>query len=79
MRNGLKALLGAFGGVTLALLAVWGLSANTERLNVIERVMAGGIMGRGALGTLVGLLFWALAVVLVVGLWVWLIQARHRR
>jgi hypothetical protein len=79
VRSGLKALLGAFGGVILALLAVRGLAANTERLSVIESVMAGGIMGGGVLGTLVGLLFWALVVVLVVGLWVWLIQARHRR
>jgi hypothetical protein len=79
VRSGLKALLGAFGGVILALLAVRGLSANTGRLSVIERVMAGGMMGGGVLGMLVGLLFWALVVALVVGLWVWLIQARTRR
>ena len=79
MRNRLKSLLGAFGGVILALLAVRSLSANTESLNVIERVMAGGMMGGGVLGMLVGLLFWALVVALVVGLWVWLIQARTRR
>jgi hypothetical protein len=75
----LKALLGAFGGVILALLAVRGLSANTESLSVMERVMAGGIMGGGVLGMLLGLLFWALVVALVVGLGVWLIQGRQRR
>jgi uncharacterized membrane protein (DUF441 family) len=79
LRTVLKALLGAFGGVILALLAVRGLSANGESLSVIERVMAGGVMGGAVLGMLVGLLFWALVVALVVGLGVWLIQARTRR
>jgi hypothetical protein len=63
----LKTLLGALGGVILALLAVEGLSANTQGLSVIDRVM-GGMMGGGVLGMLVGLLFWALVVALVVGL-----------
>ena len=75
----MKALLGAFGEVILALLAARGLSANTESLSVMERVMAGGIMGGGVLGMLLGLLFWALVVALVVGLGVWLIQGRQRR
>ena len=79
MRNGLKTLLGALGGVILALLAVGGLSANTQSLSVIERVMAGGTMGGGVLGMLAGLLFWALVVALVAGLVAWLVtQDRHR-
>ena len=79
MRNGLKTLLGALGGVILALLSVGGLSANIQSLSVVERVMAGGTMGGGVLGMLAGLLFWALVVALVVGLVTWLVtQARHR-
>ena len=75
----MKTLLGALGGVILALLAVGGLSANTQGLSVIERVMGGGMMGGGVLGMLVGLLFWALVVALVVGLVARLVtQARHR-
>ena len=75
----MKTLAGALGGVILALLAVGGLSANTQSFGVIERVMAGGAMGGGVLGMLAGLLFWALVVALVVGLVTWLVtQARHR-
>lgn len=79
MRNGLKALFGAFCGLIVALLAVRSLSANSQSTSVIERVMAGGMMD-GVLGMLLGLLFWAFVVALVVGLWVWLvIQVRDRR
>jgi hypothetical protein len=75
----LKTLLGALGGVILALLAVGGLSANTQSLSLVERVMGGSIMGGGVLGMLVGLLFWSLVVALVVGLVARLVtQARHR-
>jgi uncharacterized membrane protein len=70
----LKSLLGALGGVILALLAVRSLSANTQSYGLIDQVM-GGMIGGGALGMLLGLLFWALVVVLVV----WLItQTRIR-
>ena len=72
MRNVSKSLLGALGGVILALLAVRSLSANTQSYGLIDQVM-GGMIGGGVLGMLFGLLFWAFVVVLVAGLVVWLV------
>lgn len=74
VRNGLKTLLGALGGVILALLAVRSLFADTQTYGLLERVMGGGV-----LGMLVGLRFWALIVALVAGVVVWLVtQTRDR-
>ena len=67
MSDGVKVLLGALGGVIVALLLAGGFSGGG---------MGYGMMGGSLLGMLFTLLFWALIVALLV---VWIVNQTQRR
>ena len=78
MSDGLKILLGAFGGAIAILLFVSVLGGG-GMMGTMGQMMSGSMMGGGLLGMLFALLFWVLVIALIAALVVWIVNQTQRR
>jgi uncharacterized membrane protein len=78
MSDGLKILLGALGGAIIVLLFVSTFGGG-GKMDGMGSMMSGSMMGDGLFGILFVLLFWAVLVVLLIALVLWIVNQTQQR